>query len=346
MVRGLEVLMLKTIYPVIKKLLFKLEPEQSHHLAMKSLAVANAFGMLKLLKNNKKNPQTCMRLFFPNKLGLGAGIDKNGDYIDALSKLGFGFIEIGTVTPKPQAGNPRPRLFRLSEHEAIINRMGFSNKGMEYVAKRLAKMKYQGILGINIGKNKDTPLSSAHEDYLLVFRRLWKFASYLTINVSSPNTPGLRNLQSNEALNQLLVILKNEQKAILQMHKKYIPLTVKISPDLTEQEIADVAQTLLANEIDGVIATNTTLGRQFVTTSIHANEAGGLSGKPLTDLSTNVIKQLHIHLKDRIPIIAVGGIMDAASAQEKINAGASLLQIYTGFIYHGPQLIHDILKSI
>lgn len=324
------------MYSLIRKFLFALDPEQSHYVALHSLNLAYQMGLLRLCAKPISDPHTVMGLVFPNKIGLAAGLDKNADYLDALGMLGFGFIEIGTVTPKPQAGNPRPRLFRLAEQEAIINRMGFNNKGVEYVAKQLERTRYRGILGVNIGKNKDTPLDKAVDDYLFGFRQLWKFASYMTINISSPNTPGLRDLQQGDLLTALLSAMKAEQQLIHAREKKYVPLVVKISPDLSEAELQEIAYVLLEQQIDGVIATNTTIYRDGVEQSPFAKEAGGLSGKPLQARSTNVIKQLYGLLQDKIPIIGVGGVMDAVSAQEKLAAGARLLQVYSGFIYRGP----------
>jgi dihydroorotate dehydrogenase len=337
------------MYFFLKKILFQLDPEISHHIALRSLQLANYLGLMPLLfpssVNNPMTACTLMGLNFSNHIGLAAGLDKNGDYIDALAALGFGFIEIGTITPKPQSGNPKPRLFRLTKEQAIINRMGFNNKGIEYVLRRLEKTKYRGILGINIGKNKDTPLENAADDYLKGFRAFWKYASYITINISSPNTAGLRDLQHSAALTNLLCVLKQEQHSIYLNEKKYVPLVVKISPDLSEQELQDIAAVLLKEKIDGVIATNTTVKRDGIETSIYAKESGGLSGKPLNEKSTAIVTQLHTLLQDNIPIIAVGGIMDANSAQEKMAAGAALLQIYSGFIYSGPGLVTTLLRD-
>ena len=330
------------MYSLIKKCLFMLEPERSHYLAMQSLQLSYQLGLTRFLPAIPAKPKTLMGLSFLNPVGLAAGLDKNADYVDALAALGFGFIEIGTVTPKPQAGNPRPRLFRLTEQEAIINRMGFNNKGMEYVANRLERTHYRGILGINIGKNKDTPLENAVDDYLLGFRRLWKYASYITINISSPNTPGLRALQQSEALNRLLAALKQEQAIIARTQNKHVPLVVKISPDLSEQALHDLARALIQQKIDGVIATNTTTERHGIEHSLYSKEAGGLSGKPLQARNIEIIKQLRSMLPNTIPIIGVGGVIDAASTQEKIEAGAALVQIYTGFIFQGPALIRKV----
>lgn len=335
------------MYSYLKKLLFCLDPEQSHHLSMQALQVMYQLGLTRCLaQKTLAKPRTLMGLTFTNPIGLAAGLDKNADYVDALAALGFGFIEVGTVTPRPQSGNPRPRLFRLVDEEAIINRMGFNNKGVDYVAKRLEKTRYRGVLGINLGKNRDTPLEKAVDDYLFGFRALWKFASYITINISSPNTPGLRDLQQGDKLQELLTALKQEQRVIAHTQQKYVPLLVKISPDVSDTQVQELAQIFLQQQVDGVIATNTTLSRTGVEHARFANEVGGLSGKPLRAQSTHIIKQLHTVLQKKIPIIAVGGILDVASAQEKIAAGASLLQIYTGFIYRGPALISALTKDI
>jgi dihydroorotate dehydrogenase len=331
------------MYSAIRKILFGLDPEQSHYVALQALQLGAPITSLITTKINK--PVQVMGMTFPNRVGVAAGLDKNADYVDGLSALGFGFIEIGTVTPKPQIGNPKPRLFRLVEQEAIINRMGFNNKGIDYVVDRLQKINYRGILGINIGKNKDTPNEDAVIDYLQGFRAFWKYASYITINISSPNTPGLRLLQNSESLIPLLSALKNEQTTIARSENKYVPLVVKISPDMADEELPELASILLDQKIDGVIATNTTLSRTGVESSPYAKEAGGLSGKPLCARNTQVIKILHQTLQDKIPIIAVGGIMDAASAQEKLAAGAKLLQVYTGFIYQGPSIIKACLAD-
>lgn len=321
--------------------MFTLPPEASHTVALKALHYANAVGLTSLFARPTFMPSPCtiMNIHFPHRVGLAAGLDKNADYVDALAALGFGFIEIGTVTPRPQIGNPHPRLFRLVKEEAIINRMGFNSKGVEYVANQLEKINYRGVLGINIGKNKDTPLEKAIDDYLFGFQHLWKYASYVTVNISSPNTPGLRDLQQADFLSALVIALKSAQKNIFEKEKKYVPLVVKISPDLSSEELDSIAAVFLQQQVDGVIATNTTIHREGVTASPFADEAGGLSGKPLFARSTTILRELHVRLKNNIPIIAAGGIMDEKSAQEKLAAGASLLQVYTGFTYQGAKII-------
>jgi dihydroorotate dehydrogenase len=286
-----------------------------------------------------------MGLTFKNPLGLAAGLDKNGDYIDALAALGFGFIEIGTVTPRPQPGNPKPRLFRLPEHEAIINRMGFNNEGIDHLLQQVATCKYRGILGINIGKNADTPLENATEDYLIGLRKSYQPASYVTINISSPNTKNLRQLQQGDEIKYLLEALKQEQLKLHAEHTKYTPLAVKIAPDLTPEEVRHIAELLVGFDIDGVIATNTTIARDKVQGHPFGNETGGLSGTPVKDSATAIVKALSAELNGKLPIIAAGGIFSGEDAQEKIKAGASLVQIYSGLIYRGPQLLEDILRG-
>jgi dihydroorotate dehydrogenase len=287
-----------------------------------------------------------MGLTFPNPVGLAAGLDKNGEHIDALAALGFGFIEIGTVTPRPQPGNPKPRLFRLPQANSIINRMGFNNNGIERLIANVKAMSYKGILGINIGKNFDTPVEKAVDDYLTCLRKAYRYASYITVNISSPNTPNLRQLQQATELDSLLATLKLNQQRLADEHGKYTPLVVKIAPDLELPEIDSIAALLMKHRIDGVIATNTTLSRAGVETLPHAGEAGGLSGAPLAKRATSVIARLHHALQGALPIIGVGGIMDTASATEKMEAGASLIQIYSGLVYRGPHLVREIAQVL
>jgi dihydroorotate dehydrogenase len=330
-------------YTLIRPLLFQLKPETAHHLTLASLSWWDRLGLLKKPLSNAP-PVQAMGIDFPNPIGLAAGLDKNGDYINALATLGFGFIEIGTITPRAQSGNPRPRLFRLQKNQALINRMGFNNKGVDYLIDRVKKAQFQGILGINIGKNFDTPLERAVEDYNLCLVRVYPYASYIVINISSPNTPHLRQLLYGQALVELLSALKNTQAQLAAQYQKYVPLVVKISPDLTDAEIAHIAQICLEQRIDGLIATNTTISREGLTDSVHANESGGLSGEPLFQQSQAVVAKLHHYLQGNIPIIACGGIMNAADAATMLQAGASLVQIYTGLIYKGPRLIKESVK--
>ncbi|MFL0799765.1 MAG: quinone-dependent dihydroorotate dehydrogenase [Agarilytica sp.] len=333
------------MYSIARKLLFLLDPETSHELSLDLIGAAERLRLIKpFCPTPKYEPVEVMGINFPNPVGLAAGLDKNGDYFNGLGEMGFGFVEIGTVTPKPQPGNPKPRLFRLPEQQAIINRMGFNNKGVEHLVENVKARRYQGVLGINIGKNKATPEENALDDYRFCMERVYAHADYITINISSPNTPGLRDLQFGEAFDHLLSGLKETQGALAAEHGKRVPIAVKIAPDMNEDELAQVAGKLLEYEIDGVIATNTTIGRAGVESSKHKDEAGGLSGVPVTELSTETIRRLATHLDGKIPIIGVGGIIDGATAQAKLDAGASLVQIYSGFIYKGPSLIHEILN--
>jgi len=313
---------------------------------MLGLDVGELTGVSQLLLKRVEAPVQVMGLTFPNAVGLAAGLDKNAEHIDGLAALGFGSIEVGTVTPRPQAGNPKPRMFRIPEHRAIINRMGFNNKGVDYLLKQVDSSRYQGILGINVGKNFDTPVERATDDYLLCLRKVYSRASYVTINVSSPNTPGLRSLQFGESLQSLLAALKLEQARLADYYSRYVPIAVKIAPDMQPEEIGLVAQALIKHGMDGVIATNTTLERTGVQNSAQASQAGGLSGAPLRQRSTEVIASLAKALEGQVPIIGVGGICDGAGAREKILAGASLVQVYSGFIYRGPQLISEAAKAI
>jgi len=334
-------------YTGIRNLLFKLSPETSHEL---SLDMIGALGRLKLTglfaAKVPSNPVTVMGVEFPNPVGLAAGLDKNADHIDGLAALGFGSIEVGTVTPRPQPGNPKPRLFRLPQAQAIINRMGFNNLGVDHLIEQVKASKFNGVLGINIGKNFDTPVEKATEDYLICLRKAYAYASYITVNISSPNTPGLRTLQFGDSMDELLAALKKEQKLLTEEHGKYVPMAIKIAPDMNDEEIKLVAGKLMSHEMDAVIATNTTLDKSLVEELPHGDEAGGLSGAPVTEQSTHVVKVLAEVLKGQLPIIAVGGIMDGASAAEKIAAGASLVQLYTGFIYRGPELIEEVADAV
>ena len=338
------------MYTLVRKFLFLFDAEKIHVLSLNILSFINAFGLLKLvLKKPVVAPVTVMGIEFPNAVGLAAGLDKNAKHIDALVKCGFGFIEVGTVTPIAQMGNDKPRLFRLPEDKAIINRMGFNNAGVNALVNNVKKSHRRCILGINIGKNKDTPLEKAVDDYLICMQQVYCYADYITINISSPNTPGLRQLQHGEGLTSLLTQLKNKQLELSQQYQRYVPLAVKIAPDLDENEIKDIAQRLILAKIDAVIATNTTNSRPSTLICQQlAAETGGLSGEPVFQLSNQILRQLITALDGKIPVIAVGGISSAEDALEKINAGASLVQIYTGFIYAGPSLIHDcanILKD-
>jgi dihydroorotate dehydrogenase len=335
------------MYSFLNPLLFKLEPETAHHATLAALARAHGLGLLPLFtKQVAADPREVMGLRFPNPVGLAAGLDKDGAYIDALGALGFGFIEIGTVTPRPQPGNPRPRLFRLPEAQAIINRMGFNNHGVDALVENVKRASFKGILGINIGKNADTPIEKAADDYLICLRKVYSHASYVTVNISSPNTKNLRQLQGGDELAALLSQLKAEQTRLAGLHGKYVPIAVKIAPDLEGEQIKQIAALLMQHQIDAVIATNTTLSREGVEHLAHGQETGGLSGVPVRDKSTSVIRQLAAELQGALPIIGVGGIVKGDDALEKIRAGASLVQIYTGMIYRGPELIGECAAAI
>lgn len=334
------------LYSLLRNCLFALTPETSHHVSLDLIGAAERLKLTPYLFSQSHEPVDVMGLEFKNPVGLAAGLDKNGDYIAGLGAMGFGFIEVGTVTPRPQPGNPQPRLFRIPQRQAIINRMGFNNKGVDHLVEQVQQSRYDGILGVNIGKNFDTPVENALDDYLICLRKVHPYANYVVINISSPNTPGLRDLQFGESLDQLLSGLKEEQQKLEKESLTHVPLVVKIAPDMNEEEVALVAGKLLSHGMDGVIATNTTLSRTGVEAFPAAGEQGGLSGAPLLTQSTAVVSQLADHLGGKIPIIGVGGIMQPQDAVAKMQAGASLVQIYTGFIYQGPTLISSAAKAI
>ncbi|KFZ31848.1 dihydroorotate dehydrogenase [Pseudidiomarina salinarum] len=335
------------MYSWVRAWLFRQDAEKSHDFTMGLLRrYAHTPLSLTWRQQVEPHPVRVMGIDFPNPVGLAAGLDKNGEAIDAFSQMGFGFIEVGTVTPKPQPGNPKPRMFRIPERTALINRMGFNNKGVDYLVEQIKAARYRGILGINIGKNKDTPEDQAVNDYLHCMRKVYPYASYIAVNISSPNTPGLRAFQHGNAFDDLLAALKELQYELHGKHGRYVPLAVKIAPDLSDEGIADIAQALLKHQIDGVIATNTTLSREQVAGLPNSDEAGGLSGSVLFDASTRVVQLLHSHLGDKIPVIGVGGIDSPERAKAKLAAGAQLIQIYTGFIYEGPTLVQRIVKNL
>jgi len=335
------------MYSLLRPLLFTLDPETAHHVTLDGLRTAHGLGLSSLLARRPvDDPRTVMGLQFRNPVGLAAGLDKDGAYIDALAALGFGCIEIGTVTPRPQPGNPKPRLFRLPEAEGIINRMGFNNRGVDALVENIKRSRYRGLLGINIGKNADTPIENAANDYLTCLRKVYTHASYVAVNISSPNTKNLRQLQGGEELDALLAQLKQEQQALADLHSKYVPLAIKIAPDLDDEQIKQIAALLIRHRIDGVIATNTTLSREGVENLAHGNETGGLSGTPVREKSTSVIRRLAAELDGALPIIGVGGILQGEHAAEKIAAGASLVQIYSGLIYRGPALVAECCEAL
>ena len=341
--------MIDALYPLLRAGLFRLDPETAHDLSMAALKAAEASGILKLLQPAEipGTPVEVMGLKFPNRVGLAAGLDKEGDVIDALGRLGFGSVEVGTFTPRPQPGNPKPRLFRLIPQQAIINRMGFNNPGIDAgVANVTQSRSFRGVVGFNIGKNKDTPNEQAAADYLTCLRKAYPVAGYVAVNLSSPNTPGLRELQGAEACARLLETLKNEQAKLAAEHGRHVPLLFKVAPDLDEKHISELAAVFLSGGLDGLIATNTTLDRQAVAAHPRAGEAGGLSGRPLRDKSNEVLRAFAAQLGGRIPIIGVGGISSLEDAREKINAGASLVQIYTSFIYQGPRLVRALAQGL
>ncbi|MBP6999408.1 MAG: quinone-dependent dihydroorotate dehydrogenase [Tepidiphilus sp.] len=330
-------------YCLARPALFALDPETAHDLTIRAFATLGR--MLPPPEPPRRAPITLMGLEFPNRVGLAAGLDKNGEAIDGLARLGFGFIEVGTVTPRPQPGNPKPRLFRLPQARALINRMGFNNDGVDALVERARARRWRGILGINLGKNADTPIERALDDYLLGLRRVWTTADYVTINVSSPNTRALRELQRGDSLAALLAGLREEAERLAASQGKRTPLVLKIAPDLEESELDLIAEKVLAYRIDGVIATNTTVSREGVAQLPHGQETGGLSGEPLRERATAVLAALAQRLQGRVPLIAAGGILSGEDARAKLRAGASLVQLYTGLIYRGPALVEECLKA-
>ncbi|HPT50567.1 MAG TPA: quinone-dependent dihydroorotate dehydrogenase [Accumulibacter sp.] len=338
------------LYPLIRNFFFALDAETAHGIGMAGIDLLRATGIGCVLSPSvPPDPVRVMGIDFPNPVGLAAGLDKNGDHIDALAAIGFGFIEIGTVTPRPQPGNPRPRMFRIPEKQAIINRMGFNNDGVDKLLTNVAAAKFTsngGVLGINIGKNFDTPIEKAADDYLFCLERVYGAASYVTVNISSPNTKNLRELQRDDALDALLGSLKAAQSRLADRHGNYVPLALKIAPDLDDEQLRAIADLLRRHRMDGVIATNTTISRAAVDGLPNAEQAGGLSGAPLFASSTEVLRQLSVALAGEVPIIGVGGILRGDDAAAKIAAGASLVQIYTGFIYRGPDLVAEAARAV
>ncbi|GAA0634635.1 quinone-dependent dihydroorotate dehydrogenase [Halomonas beimenensis] len=333
------------MYSLARSLLFRLDAEKAHGLALSALDLADRLGLARALGSRVEDPVELMGLRFPNRVGLAAGLDKNADHLDALGALGFGFVEVGTVTPRPQDGNPRPRLFRLPEAGAIINRMGFNNAGVDHLVANVRASRYDGVIGINIGKNLTTPVERAVDDYLLCLRKVHAHAHYVTVNISSPNTPGLRNLQFGEHLDQLLGALREQADRLDRDAGRRVPLAVKIAPDMKADEVALVARSLEATGIDAVIATNTTVSREAVEGLPHADEQGGLSGRPVFEASNAVIRELRRRLPD-LPIIGVGGIDSGEAAVVKREAGADLVQLYSGFIYRGPGLVGECARAL
>ena len=335
------------LYELIRPVLFQFDAETAHNLGLAALRWSAKLGPLNPLRQSLAGkPRTVMGLEFPNPVGLAAGMDKNGDCIEGMAALGFGFLEIGTVTPRPQPGNPKPRMFRLVEQQAVINRLGFNNKGVDYLVEQVKARRSNIRLGINIGKNLTTAVENALDDYLMGLRKVYLHADYIAVNISSPNTPDLRKLQTAEYLGELLGGLELEREKLAQEHGKRVPMAVKIAPDLELDEIAPLVDKLLKHKADAVIATNTTLSRVGVEGSPYSSEAGGLSGKPLFERATETVARFAEVLQGEMPIIACGGIFSAADAKAKLDAGASLVQIYTGFIYRGPDLIKEIAEGL
>jgi len=334
------------MYSLIRRALFIADPETAHGLALEGLRLGYGAGATHLLCKTRSLPVTVMGLQFPNPVGMAAGMDKNGDYIDALGSLGFGFIEIGTVTPRPQPGNPKPRIFRLEKANAMINRLGFNNKGVDYLVRQVKRRRFSGILGINIGKNFDTPNDKAADDYLVCLEKVYPHADYITINISSPNTRGLRDLQDAEQFDSLLATLNSKRLELADEFQKRVPLVVKVAPDLEDEQVPGMAQAVVENEFDGLIATNTTISRDAVKGMRYADEQGGLSGAPLKDKANHVLAEFRAHLPPEVALIGTGGITEGADAAEKFELGADLVQFYTGLVYKGPDLVGDSLKAI
>ncbi len=335
------------MYALAKPLLFCLDAERAHDLALKAMDAAHRTGFGSMIAAPPTPlPTRVFGVEFPNPVGLAAGLDKNGEYIDALGALGFGFVEIGTTTPRPQSGNPKPRMWRLPEHQAVINRLGFNNHGVDALMRNVERVRFGGVLGINIGKNKDTPNERAVDDYLFCLERTFARASYITVNISSPNTQGLRDLQEEETLKRFVGTLRESQERLAATHGRRTPMLLKIAPDLGEAELDGVADVLLASCIDGVICTNTTIDRDMVVGDPNAHETGGLSGRPLFEKSTAVLRGMATRLGGKLPIVGVGGILDGDTAAEKIEAGASLVQVYSGLVYRGPKLIAEAVAEL
>ncbi len=331
------------LYEIARPLLFALDAEAAHVATLRALHLAGK--LLPAAQPLAGSPVTVMGLSFPNRVGLAAGLDKNGEAIDGLARLGFGFLEIGTVTPRPQPGNPKPRLFRLPQAQAIINRMGFNNEGVDALIAHVKAAQYQGILGINIGKNFDTPIEQAADDYLIDLEKVYPHASYVTVNISSPNTTHVRQLQGESELDALLGALKSAQERLADQHGRYVPVALKIAPDLDDPQVTQIADALRRHRIDGVIATNTTLAREAVRHLPYGEEAGGLSGAPVFDASNRVIRALAVALQGEVPIIGAGGILTGEHARAKLAAGAQLVQLYTGLIYRGPALVQECVTA-
>lgn len=335
------------MYELLRPLLFRLPPELAHDLTLYALGVTQRSHFAHWIARPPQDlPVRAFGLEFPNPVGLAAGLDKNADHIDALAALGFGFIEVGTVTPRPQIGNPKPRMFRLPGNEALINRMGFNNRGIDALVRNVEQSDYRGVLGINIGKNSDTPNEKAFDDYAQCLRRAYALASYITVNISSPNTQGLRDLQEKDTLHRFISELREEHERLAGRHGTRKPMLLKIAPDLDDAEMDAMAEVLVASGIDGLICTNTTLDRGMLENASHAHEAGGLSGRPLREHARRVLEGMHARLGTVMPLVGVGGIVEGADAAEKLKLGARLVQVYTGLVYRGPHLVGECVEEI
>jgi dihydroorotate dehydrogenase len=333
-------------YRLAQKVLFLADPEIAHELSLEGLRLGHHLGATRFLCKAANQPVQCMGLDFPNPVGVAPGLDKNGDYFEALGDLGFGFVEIGTTTPRPQPGNPKPRIFRLTEAQAMINRLGFNNKGVDHLVDRVKKHRFKGVLGINIGKNFDTPIEDAVDDYLHCLEKVYPYADYVTANISSPNTKNLRELQSEDLLDRLLGRLSRRRAELAEQHGRCIPLAIKVAPDLEDEAIPVIADVVTRHRMDAVIATNTTISREGVEGLKHADEAGGLSGAPLKRRADQVLAALRKALPEEIALIGVGGITSGQDAVDKLDLGASLVQFYTGMVYRGPELVTECLQAI
>jgi dihydroorotate dehydrogenase len=333
-------------YDLARKALFTIDPETAHELSLESLRLGHRLGATRLLCRTRSQPVTCMGLEFPNPVGMAPGMDKNGDYFEALGGLGFGFVEIGTVTPRPQPGNPKPRVFRLTTAQAMINRLGFNNKGVDHLVRRVKNHQFKGILGINIGKNFDTPIENAADDYLHCLEKVYPYADYITVNISSPNTRNLRDLQGEDELDSLLASISDRRSELADEHGRRVPLAVKVAPDLEDDAVAVIAEVVSRHRMDAVIATNTTITRGGVEGLKHAEETGGLSGAPLKQKSDQVLAAFRAQLPEGIALIGVGGITRGEDAVDKLELGADLVQFYTGMVYRGPELVNECLQAI
>jgi len=334
------------MYRIARHALFATDPERAHALTLQGLKLAHQVGAMRWLCSPLSIPVECMGLRFPNPVGVAAGLDKNADYFEALGDLGFGFVEVGTVTPRAQAGNPKPRVFRLPASEALINRLGFNNKGVDYLVERVRKHRFRGVLGINIGKNAVTPIENAGDDYVHCFEKVYPHAGYVTINISSPNTSNVRELQGQDHLDALLQRIADTRTALADRFSRRVPIAVKVAPDLDAAQIAHIAKSVVQHELDGVIATNTTITRPGLETSETSKETGGLSGAPLKPMADAVLAEFRRHLPRGIALIGVGGISHGSDAVDKLKLGADLVQFYTGMIYRGPALVSDCLEAV